>query len=122
MATAWRWFVRLFALCAMALFAALMVIFVIVTVNHFGEKQYVTDNVKGLPPVFVITAILIPCCAAFVVGFWMLFYDSFKRPVPLDYPGTSAPVPLLAEGPSRRERLVTWARGLKPHRPEWLRR
>ena len=118
MAAGWRWFVRLFALCAMVLFATLMVVFVIVTVNHFGEKQYVTDNVKGLPPVFVMTAILIPCCAAFVAGFWMLFYDSFKREVPLDPP---VPMP-FAQTPSRRERLGAWVRGLKPHRPEWLRR
>ena len=56
-------------------------VFVIVTVQHFGEKQYVTDNVSGLPPVYVITAVLVPCCAAFVGGFWMLFYDSFRQPV-----------------------------------------
>ncbi len=110
MAATWRWFVRLFALCAMVLFAALMVIFVIVTVNHFGEKQYVTDNVKGLPPVYVITAILIPCCAAFVAGFWMLFYDSFKQRS-LEQVETGAPVPTPfapQTGPSRRERLVAW--------------
>lgn len=63
----------------MLLFAALMIIFVVVTVNHFGEKEYVTDNVAGLPPVYVITAVLVPFCAAFVGGFWMLFLDSFKR-------------------------------------------
>src|SRR5215467_13868986 len=81
MAATWRWSVRFFSLIAMLLFAALMIIFVVVTVNHFGQKEYVTDNVEGLPPVYVVTAILVPFCAAFVGGFWMLFLDSFKRQV-----------------------------------------
>ncbi len=73
----------------MLFFAALMVVFVIVTVQHFGQREYVTDNVSGLPPVYVITLVLVPCCAAFVGGFWMLFYDSFKgAPAPQDLPAS----------------------------------
>lgn len=107
----------------MLLFAILMVVFVIVTVNHFGEKQYVTDNVQGLPPVYVITAVLIPFCATFVVGFWMLFLDSFKRQAALEQVETRGAVPMpLAQTPSRRERLAAWARARRPHRPQWLRR
>jgi len=128
MAAAWRWFVRLFALLAMLLFAALMVIFIVVTVNHFGQKEYVTDNVGGLPPVYVLTAVLVPCCAAFVGGFWMLFLDSFKRQVAMEQmqtpaPGPApAPAPAPAPGPAgeelpRRERLTRWAREHKPHWP-----
>ena len=82
MEATWRWSVRIFAFIAMLFFAALMVVFVIVTVQHFGEKEYVTDNVSGLPPVYVITLVLVPCCAAFVAGFWFLFYDSFRRSAP----------------------------------------
>jgi TRAP-type C4-dicarboxylate transport system permease small subunit len=114
MAATWRWSVRLFALLAMLFFAALMVVFVIVTVQHFGQKEYVTDNVSGLPPVYVITAILVPCCAAFVGGFWMLFYDSFNTPAPQQqYAGTGAPAPappFHPAAPTRRERVLTWIR------------
>jgi TRAP-type C4-dicarboxylate transport system permease small subunit len=131
MAATWRWFVRLFALLAMLLFGALMVIFIVVTVNHFGEKQYVTDNVGGLPPVYVITAILVPFCAAFVGGFWMLFLDSFKRqaaaeqlqamapttaPTAAPAPAPAAVVPGAEEALPRRERLARWAR---EHKPRW---
>ena len=79
MAAAWRWSVRLFALLAMLLFAALMVIFIVVTVNHFGQKEYVTDNVGGLPPVYVLTAVLVPCCAALVID--LSFDDRGVSPV-----------------------------------------
>ena len=118
MAAAWRWSVRLFSLAAMLLFAALMVVFVVVTVNHFGQKEYVTDNVGGLPPVYVLTAVLVPFCAAFVAGFWMLFLDSFKRQVAAEQ---SQPAAIVAPAPaevtqSRRERLMVWARA---HKPRW---
>ncbi|HEY2601383.1 MAG TPA: hypothetical protein VGI67_07505 [Thermoleophilaceae bacterium] len=141
MAAAFRWSQRLFSVVAMVLFAALMVVFVVVTVQHFGEKQYVTDNVAGLPPVYLITAFLVPCCAAFVGGFWMLFLDSFKQrgvpeefePQPQGYypyayqqqqPLTAKPLtppsPLLVEaGPTRRGRIGAWFRA---HRPHWPRR
>ena len=105
----------------MVLFAALMVVFVIVTVNHFGEKEYVTDSVEGLPPVYVLTAVLIPFCAAFVAGFWMLFLDSFRQQVALQQVDTGpALAPALVEPmpPSRRERLSAWARGRLPHRAD----
>ena len=132
MAATWRWFVRLFAMLAMLFFAALMVIFIVVTVNHFGQKEYVTDNIGGLPPVYVLTAVLIPFCAAFVAGFWMLFLDSFKREVAAEQgeaavaPATIPPAPTIAvpaamaeaEQPSRRERLAGWARAHKPHWPD----
>lgn len=105
----------------MLLFAALMVIFIVVTVNHFGQREYVTDNVEGLPPVYVLTAVLVPFCAAFVAGFWMLFLDSFKRQVAAEYAERATMIaPTLAEAThSRRERLVSWARA---HRPHWPRR
>jgi TRAP-type C4-dicarboxylate transport system permease small subunit len=74
-----RWAYRLFALAAMLLFAALVVIFVIVTVNEFGNQDSVTERVPGLPPIYLITAILIPACLAFVAGFWLLFMDSFNE-------------------------------------------
>jgi TRAP-type C4-dicarboxylate transport system permease small subunit len=122
MAATWRWFVRLFALLAMLLFAALMVIFVVVTVNHFGQREYVTDNVEGLPPVYVLTAVLVPFCAAFVGGFWMLFLDSFKQEVQAEQmeAASAGPAPALAppaEAAPRRERLAQWARAHKPHWP-----
>lgn len=103
----------MFAFLAMLFFAALMVVFVIVTVQHFGQKEYVTDNVSGLPPVYVITLALVPCCAAFVGGFWMLFYDSFKQPTRATYPQGPAmtlqpPAAPLPEQPSRRSRLSAW--------------
>lgn len=116
----------------MLFFGTLMVVFVVITVNHFGQKEYVTDNVEGLPPVYVLTAILVPFCAAFVGGFWMLFFDSFKgrtgaeeaeyAPAPVP-----APAPALAplapdETVPRRERLAEWARAHKPHMPRWPRR
>jgi hypothetical protein len=84
----------------------------------------VTDNVQGLPPVYVITAVLIPFCAAFVAGFWMLFLDSFKRQVAVEQLGPSPVMaPALVEAtPSRRERLTNWARGHKPRLPSWARR
>ena len=125
----WRWCVRLFALCAMLFFATLMVVFVVITVNHFGQKEYVTDNVQGLPPVYVLTAILVPFCAAFVGGFWMLFFDSFRSPTGAEQ-GEYAPMPTPATGPAlappapvetapRRERMAQWAREHKPHLPRW---
>jgi len=123
MAATWRWFVRLFALCAMLFFGALMVIFVVITVNHFGEKEYVTDNIGGLPPVYVLTAVLVPFCAAFVGGFWMLFFDSFRRQVAAEQLQMATPTmaPALApiaaaDGRSRRERLAAWA---SAHKPRW---
>jgi TRAP-type C4-dicarboxylate transport system permease small subunit len=123
MSAVWRWSVRLFALLAMLLFAALMVVFVVVTVNHFGQKEYVTDNVKGLPPVYVLTAVLVPCCAAFVGGFWMLFLDTFKQEARAQQmeAAPAGPAPALAppeaETAPRRERLAQWARSHKPHWP-----
>jgi hypothetical protein len=97
----------------MLLFAALMIVFVVVTVNHFGEKQYVTDNVQGLPPVYVITAILVPFCAAFVAGFWMLFLDSFRREVAagqqFSQPGVAPPLIQPAQ-PGWHERVMTFIR------------
>jgi TRAP-type C4-dicarboxylate transport system permease small subunit len=110
MAATWRWSVRLFALVAMLFFAALMVIFVIVTVNHFGEKEYVTDNVAGLPPVYVITAVLVPFCAAFVGGFWMLFLDSFKREARVEHGSAGAPPVLQPSKPSLGERVMAFIR------------
>jgi len=125
MAATWRWFVRLFALCAMLFFGALMVIFVVVTVNHFGQHEYVTDSIGGLPPVYVLTAVLVPFCAAFVGGFWMLFFDSFRHQVEAEqfqgngFPApTPTPMPAEPESTPRRERLATWAR---EHRPHWPR-
>jgi hypothetical protein len=132
MSAVWRWSVRLFAICAMLFFATLMVVFVVITVNHFGQKEYVTDNVEGLPPVYVLTAILVPFCAAFVVGFGMLFFDSFRgqpgseQPeyVPMPAPAAApALAPLApAETVPRRERLANWARAHKPNKPHWPRR
>ncbi|HEY1596314.1 MAG TPA: hypothetical protein VGF74_13025 [Thermoleophilaceae bacterium] len=113
MAATWRWSVRLFALVAMLFFAALMIVFVVVTVNHFGDKQYVTDNVSGLPPVYVITGILVPFCAAFVGGFWMLFLDSFKRQVAAEHAQQHgfAPAPLVQPAKaSWRQRVMTFIR------------
>ena len=109
----------------MLLFAALMVVFVVVTVNHFGQKEYVTDNVEGIPPVYVLTAVLVPCCAAFVGGFWMLFLDTFKQEAQSEQmeAAPAGPAPALAppeaEAPPRRERLAQWARA---HKPRWPRR
>jgi hypothetical protein len=123
MAATWRWCVRLFALCAMLFFGALMVIFVVVTVNHFGQHEYVTDSIGGLPPVYVLTAVLVPFCAVFVGGFWMLFYDSFRSQVEAEqFQGNGFPAPTptpFAAEPERiprRERLARWAR---EHRPHW---
>ena len=120
MAAVVRWSLRLFAFLAMLLFAALMVVFIIVTVDQFGEKQYVTDAVAGLPPVYVLTGLLVPFCAAFVAGFWLLFVDSFKRargpdadlPVGLAQPEQPAGEPV-------GERLRQWGRDHRPHRPGW---
>jgi TRAP-type C4-dicarboxylate transport system permease small subunit len=80
MANVGRWLLRLFALLALVLFAALGVIFTVVTVDQFGVKEYVSDNVPGLPPVWVISALLVIPCLAFVVGFWLLFLDTFNGP------------------------------------------
>ena len=122
MGAAWRWTVRLFALVAMVVFAALAVIFVIVTIDQFGTKQYVTDNVEGLPPVYVLTAILVPCCLAFVAGFWMLFMDSFKEK-PTDFGDAPDPVPgTLPELVPLRERFARWWEEHRPRWPGWLRR
>jgi TRAP-type C4-dicarboxylate transport system permease small subunit len=119
MAAVFRWSLRLFALLAMLLFAALMVIFIIVTVDQFGEKQYVTDSVAGLPPVYVLTAVLVPFCALFVAGFWMLFLDTFRDGAEemLDEPirGPLPPAP-----PTLFARLAGWSREHRPHRPRWL--
>lgn len=104
----------------MVLFGALMVVFVVVTVQHFGQREYVTDNVEGLPPVYVVTALLVPFCAAFVAGFWMLFFDSFKqRGGPAqEQPAISGTLPQLVEAtPTRRERLGGWFRAHRPHPP-----
>ena len=67
-----RWFLRLLCLVALVLFAALAVVFVGVTVDQFGTKQYVVDSVAGLPPVYILSALLVLPCLAFVAGFWML--------------------------------------------------
>jgi hypothetical protein len=103
-----RWLFRLFCLLALVLFAALAVVFVGVTVDQFGTKQYVTDSVGGLPPVYILSALLVLPCLAFVAGFWMLFIDTFKvRPEP---PGAS-PEPTQMQLPrSRFERLRRWRR------------
>lgn len=118
MVAVFRWSLRLFALLAMLLFAALMVIFIIVTVDQFGEKQYVTDSVAGLPPVYVLTAVLVPFCALFVAGFWMLFLDTFR--VGTDDMGDE-PIrdPLPPAPPTLFERLAAFGREHRPHRPRW---
>jgi TRAP-type C4-dicarboxylate transport system permease small subunit len=118
MAAVFRWSLRLFALLAMLLFAALMVIFIIVTVDQFGEKQYVTDSVGGLPPVYVLTAVLVPFCALFVAGFWMLFLDSF-RDRSADLGEEPIPGPLPPAPPTLFERARDWTRAHRPHRPHW---
>jgi hypothetical protein len=116
MSTALCWVTRIFALLAMLTFAALAVVFVVVTIDQFGTKQYVTDNVKGLPPVYVLTAILVPCCLLFVAGFWMLLVDTFK-PEPPELGDRPDPVPgTLPNYIPLRERAASWARA---HRPRW---
>jgi TRAP-type C4-dicarboxylate transport system permease small subunit len=79
MATVARWLLRLFALLALLLFATLAVVFGVITVDRFGTKEYVTDSVGGLPPVYIITALLVLPCLAFVAGFWLLFLDTFRQ-------------------------------------------
>jgi uncharacterized membrane protein len=105
----------------MLFFGALMVIFVVITVNHFGQKEYVTDSIGGLPPVYVLTAVLVPFCAAFVGGFWMLFLDSFRQHAAPEQLQTAPPTMAPALAPiaaaddrSRRERLAAWARARTP--------
>jgi TRAP-type C4-dicarboxylate transport system permease small subunit len=119
MAATWRWSVRLFSVLAMLLFAALMIIFIVITVNHFGQKEYVTDNVAGLPPVYVVTAILVPFCAAFVGGFWMLFLDSFKRQAAIEQaqqqqtplpPVPAPPSPLVSQPETFRDKVMRFIR------------
>jgi TRAP-type C4-dicarboxylate transport system permease small subunit len=104
MATFGRWLLRVFAMLALVLFAALAVIFTVVTVQHVGEKQYVSDSVDGLPPVWVISALLVLPCLAFVAGFWLLFLDTFRGP--------SGPAPPEAERLPRSllDRLRIWRR------------
>jgi TRAP-type C4-dicarboxylate transport system permease small subunit len=105
MATFGRWLLRLFAMLALVLFAALAVIFTVVTVQHIGEKEYVSDSVDGLPPVWVISALLVLPCLAFVAGFWLLFLDTFRSTAPPPPPGTEVPLPR-----SLLERLRIWRR------------
>jgi TRAP-type C4-dicarboxylate transport system permease small subunit len=105
MANVGRWLLRLFAVLALALFAALAVIFAVVTVDQFGVKEYVSANVGGLPPVWVISALLVLPCLAFVAGFWILFLDTFRAP--------AAPMPPEAEVRLPRsllDRLRLWRR------------
>jgi hypothetical protein len=104
MASVGRWFLRLFCLLALVLFAALAVVFVGVTVDQFGTKQYVVDTVAGLPPVYILSALLVLPCLAFVAGFWMLLIDTFKHP-----PGPQSGQPAEMQLPrSRWERLRRW--------------
>jgi hypothetical protein len=102
MANVGRWLFRLFALLALVTFAALAVIFAVVTVDQFGAKEYVSDNVAGLPPVWVVSALLVLPCLAFVVGFWLLFMDSFNGP-----PGPPKPQRLPR---SLLDRVRVWRR------------
>jgi uncharacterized BrkB/YihY/UPF0761 family membrane protein len=105
MANLGRWLLRLFAMLALVLFASLAVIFTVVTVQHIGEKEYVSDSVDGLPPVWVISALLVLPCLAFVAGFWLLFLDTFRGPATPTPPGTEVQLPR-----SLRERLRIWRR------------
>ncbi len=106
MATLGRWLTCLFALLALVLFATLAVIFGVVTVDQFGTKQYVTDNLSGLPPVYVLSALLVVPCLAFVFAFWMLFMDAFKTS-----PRSTPPGPPQVELPrSLLGRLRVWRR------------
>jgi len=89
------------------LFAALAVVFVGVTVDQFGTQQYVTDNVAGLPPVYIISALLVLPCLVFVAGFWMLLIDTFKQPA--QPPPTGQPTELTLPR-SRLDRLRIWRR------------
>jgi TRAP-type C4-dicarboxylate transport system permease small subunit len=104
MAAVGRWLLRLFSMLALVLFAALAVIFTVVTVQHVGEKSYVSDNVSGLPPVWIISALLVLPCVVFVAGFWLLFLDTFR--------GSSGPKPPEAERLPRSllDRLRIWRR------------
>jgi TRAP-type C4-dicarboxylate transport system permease small subunit len=105
MAAFGRWLLRLFAMLALVLFAALAVIFTVVTVQHIGEKEYVSDSVSGLPPVWVISAILVLPCLAFVAGFWLLFLDTFRGPSGPKPPDTQVDLPR-----SLLDRLRLWRR------------
>ncbi len=106
MATLGRWLTCLFALLALVLFATLAVIFGVVTVDQFGTKQYVTDNLSGLPPVYVLSALLVVPCLAFVFAFWMLFMDAFRTSTRRPPPG-----PQQVELPrSLLSRLRVWRR------------
>jgi TRAP-type C4-dicarboxylate transport system permease small subunit len=105
MAAFGRWLLRLFAMLALVLFAALSVIFTVVTVQHIGEKEYVSDSVSGLPPVWVISAILVLPCLAFVAGFWLLFLDTFRGPSGPKPPDTQVDLPR-----SLLDRLRLWRR------------
>ncbi len=108
MANVARWFLRLLCLMALVLFAALAVVFVGVTVDQFGTKQYVVDSVAGLPPVYIISALLVLPCLAFVAGFWMLLLDSFKAPP--EPPDSSAEPTQMQLPKSRFDRLRHWRR------------
>jgi TRAP-type C4-dicarboxylate transport system permease small subunit len=106
MATLGRWLTCIFSLLALVLFATLAVIFGVVTVDQFGTKQYVTDNLSGLPPVYVLSALLVVPCLAFVFAFWMLFMDAFRtdtRRTPPGPPEVELPRSLLG-------RLRVWRR------------
>jgi hypothetical protein len=101
-----RWIIRLFSILALVLFATLAVIFAVVTVDQFGTKQYVSDTVSGLPPVYVLSALLVVPCLAFVFAFWMLFMDTFRRSGGSMPPGP----PELEARPSPLGRLRVWRR------------
>jgi hypothetical protein len=100
-----RWLLRLFAMLALVLFAALAVIFTVVTIQHIGEKEYVSDSVSGLPPVWVISALLVLPCLGFVAGFWLLFLDTFRGPS-----GPSSPDGGVRLPRSLLDRLRIWRR------------
>jgi TRAP-type C4-dicarboxylate transport system permease small subunit len=105
MANFGRWLLRVFAMLALVLFAGLAVIFAVLTVQHFGEKEYVSDSVDGLPPVWVISALLVVPCLAFVAGFWLLFLDTFRVPSSPAPPGSEVQLPR-----SWLDRLRLWRR------------
>jgi hypothetical protein len=70
------WAGRTLLLIGLVGFASLAVAFGVATVSEAGGDE--VDTVGDLPPIYVITGILVPGCALLAYGCWWWLVETFR--------------------------------------------
>jgi len=71
------WVGRLLLLLGLLVFGVLTFGFAVATVTEARGNN--AGTLEGLPPIYVITGILVPFCAVMAFGCWWALVDSFRN-------------------------------------------